>query len=83
MVITPWSVVIVVTPLEAWLRVAVKVYCAVGPSSCTEPLRVTVETVGVSTTVEVAEPLPSLTCSFSKPGPLTSVIVAVSALPSL
>ncbi|MNM96978.1 hypothetical protein D3C81_1094730 [compost metagenome] len=40
-------------------------------------------TFRVSTTVEVAEPLPSLTCSFSKPGPLTSVIVAVSALPSL
>ncbi|MNN87387.1 hypothetical protein D3C81_2049390 [compost metagenome] len=81
MVITPWSVVIVVTPLEAWLRVAVKVYCADGPSFSTEPVRVTVETVGVSTTVEVAEP--SLTSSFSKPGPLTSVIVAVSALPSL
>ncbi|MNJ77323.1 hypothetical protein D3C77_747950 [compost metagenome] len=62
---------------------AVKVYCAEGPSFSTEPLRVTVETVGVSTTVEVAEPLPSLTSSFSKPGPSTSVIVAVSALPSL
>ncbi|MNJ82267.1 hypothetical protein D3C77_815430 [compost metagenome] len=62
---------------------AVKVYCAVGPSCTTEPVSVTVETVGVSTTVEVAEPLPSLTSSFSKPGPLTSVIVAVKALPSL
>ena len=51
---TPWSVVMVVTPWEAWLRGAVKVEAASGPYEAVEALSVTAAGGTVSVTWAVA-----------------------------